>query len=175
MWNVDSSVTIVFGTIRRMGNLNVSGRLRRAADNGDAFAQFELGLDLNFGTCGEQNFEMAAHYLTKAAGQGHQSAEGNLLLQHVLGQAKTYPPEVVFVRSKNRAESGDREAQNNFVQSAKRNNIRHKSNQASLRVSPIAQAPNLAAAVSVCGPINETNHQAHDHPLHEVSDPLLNG
>ena len=73
---------------------------------GDAFAQFELGLDLDFGTLGEQNFEKAADYLTKAADQGHQSAEGNLLLQHVLGQAKTYQPDVVFARLKSRAESG---------------------------------------------------------------------
>jgi TPR repeat protein len=110
----DFSSTIVFGTIRRMGNLNVSGRLRQAAEDGDPFAQFELGLDLDFGSYGEQNFEKAADYLTKAAGQGHQSAEGNLLLQHVLGQAKAYEPGVVFARLKSRAESGDREAQNNF-------------------------------------------------------------
>ena len=70
-----------------MGNLDILGRIRQAAADGDAFAQFELGLDLDFGTLGEQNFEKAADYLTKAADQGHQSAEGNLLLQHVLGQA----------------------------------------------------------------------------------------
>lgn len=97
-----------------MGNLDILGRIRQAAADGDPFAQFELGLDLDFGTYGEQNFEKAADYLTKAAGQGHQSAEGNLLLQHVLGQAKTYQPDVVFARLKSRAESGDREAQNNL-------------------------------------------------------------
>jgi TPR repeat protein len=96
-----------------MGNLDILGRMRQAAADGDPFAQFELGLDLDFGTLGEQNFEKAADYLTKAAGQGHQSAEGNLLLQHVLGQAKTYQPDVVFARLNSRAESGDREAQNN--------------------------------------------------------------
>ena len=98
----------------RMGNLDISKRIRQAAEDGDPFAQFEMGLDFDFGTYGEQDFQKAADYLTKAANQGHQSAEGNLLLQHVLGQAKTYPPEVVFARLKNRARSGDREAQNNF-------------------------------------------------------------
>jgi uncharacterized protein len=73
-----------------------------------------MGLDLDFGTYGEQDFQKAADYFAKAAGQGHQSAEGNLLLQHVLGQAKTYQPKLVFARLKNRAQSGDREAQNNF-------------------------------------------------------------
>ena len=101
-------------TIQRMGNLDILGRIQKAAADGDPFAQFELGLDLDFGTHGEQNFEKAADYLTRAACQGHQSAEGNLLLQHVLGQAGTYQPVVVFARLKNRAELGDREAQNNF-------------------------------------------------------------
>jgi TPR repeat protein len=73
----DFSSTIVFSTIQRMDNLDILGRIRQAAADGDAFAQFELGLDLDFGTLGEQNFEKAADYLTKAAGQGHQSAEGN--------------------------------------------------------------------------------------------------
>jgi hypothetical protein len=29
--------------------------------------------------------------------------------------------------------------------------------------------------ISVRGAINETNHQADDHPFREVSDPLLHG
>jgi TPR repeat protein len=97
-----------------MVNLDISKRIRQAAKDGDAFAQFELGLDLDFGTNGEQDFEKAADYLAKAASQGHKSAEGNLLLQHVLGQAKTYPPAEAFARLQTLAESGDREAQNNF-------------------------------------------------------------
>src|ERR1700723_130884 len=97
-----------------MGNLDISKRIRQSAEDGEPFAQFEMGLDLNFGTYGEQDFQKAADYLAKAASQGHHSAEGNLLLQHVLGQSKTYHPEVVFARLKNRAQSGDREAQNNF-------------------------------------------------------------
>jgi TPR repeat protein len=105
---------VAFDTIPRMGDLDISGRIRQAAAAGDPFAQFEVGIDFDFGTYGEQDFEKAADYLAKAASQGHQSAEGNLLLQHVLGQAKTFRPDMVFTRLKNRAESGDREAQNNF-------------------------------------------------------------
>ena len=75
-----------------MGNLDILGRIRQAAADGDPFGQFELGLDLDFGTYGEQDFEKAADYLTRAAGQGHQSAEGNLLLQQVLARPKRTNP-----------------------------------------------------------------------------------
>jgi TPR repeat protein len=97
-----------------MGKLDILGRIRQAAENGDPFAQFEAGLDLDFGNYGEQNFAKAADYYLRASDQGHRTAEGNLLLQHVLGQGNTYPPEDVFARLKKRAESSDREAQNSL-------------------------------------------------------------
>jgi TPR repeat protein len=110
----DFSSPITFGTIPCVSNLNVSERIRQAAEDGDVFAQFEVGVDFDLGTYGEQNFQKAAEYWAKAANQGHRSAEDNLLLQHVSGQVKTYQSEVVFTRFKNRAESGDRDAQNNL-------------------------------------------------------------
>src|SRR5260370_32352101 len=97
-----------------MSNLDISERIRQAARDGDPFAQFEVGLAFDFGTYGEQDFQKAADFYAKAAGQGHLAAEDNLLLQHVLRQAKIYQPAVVFAQLKNRAESGDREAQNNL-------------------------------------------------------------
>jgi uncharacterized protein len=105
---------MAFDTIARVRNLDISERIRQAAKDGDPFAQFELGLSFDFGTYGEQDFQKAADFYAKAANQGHRTAQGNLLLQHVLGQAKAYQPAVVFVQLKNRAESGDREAQNNL-------------------------------------------------------------
>ena len=98
----------------RMDKLDIFNRLHQAAKDGDPFAQFEMGLYLEFGTYEEQNFQKASEYYIKASDQGHRSAEGNLLLQHVLGQAKTYAPEKVCERVKQRAESGDREAQNSL-------------------------------------------------------------
>jgi len=41
-------------------NLNVFERIRQAAEQGDAFAQFELALALDFGNGGEQDFDKAA-------------------------------------------------------------------------------------------------------------------
>lgn len=43
-----------------MVNLNVFERIRQAAEQGDAFAQFELALALDFGNGGEQDFDKAA-------------------------------------------------------------------------------------------------------------------
>jgi uncharacterized protein len=97
-----------------VGNLDISERIRRAARDGDPFAQFEVGLAFDWGSWGEQDFLKAAEFYAKAAEQGHRSAEDNLLLQHVLRQAKTRQPAMVFAQLKNRAESGDREAQNNL-------------------------------------------------------------
>ena len=97
-----------------MDRLDILNKLHQAAEDGNPFALFEIGLDFEFGGAGEQNFQKAADYYVRASERGHRSAEGNLLLQHVLGQAKTYPPEEVFKRLKRRAESGDREAQNSL-------------------------------------------------------------
>ncbi len=100
-----------FGTIPRVKKLDVFGRIRQAATDGDPFAQFEVGLDYDWGT---NDFKKAAEFYLKASEQGHRSATNNLLLQQVLGQARVYQPALVFNKLSDYAESGDREAQNNL-------------------------------------------------------------
>src|SRR5438270_5655094 len=97
-----------------MSTLNVLERIRQAAKDGDSFAQFELGFSYDYGAWVEQDFQKAAEFYAKAAKQGHGTAKQNLLLQHIGGQAKIYRPATVFSKLKDRAESGDRDAQNNL-------------------------------------------------------------
>ena len=73
--------------------------LRKAAEAGDPFAQFEIALSLDYGNDGEQDFTSSAEWYAKAAAQGHTSAEGNLLLQHILGQAHIWAREDVFEKA----------------------------------------------------------------------------
>lgn len=91
----------------------LTGDLRKAAEAGNPFAQFEIALSLDYGNDGEQNFTSAAEWYSKAAAQGHTSAEGNLLLQHIFGQAQIWAPEEVFKRLLELAGSGDTEWENN--------------------------------------------------------------
>jgi uncharacterized protein len=98
----------------RVLKLNSLDRIRGAAKTGDPFAQFELALSLAYGTEGRQDFGRASDWYAKAAHQGHQAANNNLLLQHVLGQARSRQPKMVFSELKEFAESGDYGAQNNL-------------------------------------------------------------
>jgi len=88
--------------------------LRERAAVGDPFAQFEIALSLDYGNDGEQDFSTAAVWYLKAAAQGHVSAEGNLLLQHILGQAQDWPPEHVFRRLLELAALEDTDWENNL-------------------------------------------------------------
>lgn len=97
-----------------MVNAKILQLIREAAEEGDAFAQFEVALDFDYGTSAEQDFQQASTWYDRAARQGHKSAESNLLLQHVLGQASILHPSVVFNKLKLLAEAGDRDAQNNL-------------------------------------------------------------
>jgi TPR repeat protein len=97
-----------------VADLNTRKLINDAAEQGDPFAQFELALGFDYGWDGEQDFEKASAWYAKAAGQGHDAADLNLLLQHVFGQANLMEPHDVFRRLKVMAESGDREAQNNL-------------------------------------------------------------
>ena len=97
-----------------MADLNIRKLIRDAAEKGDPFAQFELAIAFDYGYGGEQDFEKASAWYVKAASQGHDAADGNLLLQHIFGQASLVEPQEVFRRLKARGESGDREAQNNL-------------------------------------------------------------
>ena len=101
-------------TIRRVGTLNILGRLLQAAKEGDPYAQFELGFAFECGFGVEQDIRKSAEFYAEAAEQGHTAAEHNLLLQHISGKVKLYLPAVVFAKLENRAEAGDRDAQNNL-------------------------------------------------------------
>jgi TPR repeat protein len=95
-------------------SLDLSKRIREAAERGDSFAQFQIAIDLENGTGCEPDFQLAADWYAKAASQGQQTAEGNFLLQHVLGQTDILSPAEVFARLKARAATGDLAAENNL-------------------------------------------------------------
>src|SRR5580765_3146141 len=98
-----------------MSGLDLLGLIREAAEAGDPFAQNELALAYDYGSFGlVQDFEVASGWFGKAAKQGHQSAQVNLLLQNVFGQAHTLEPAVVFSRLTELAGTGDLDAQNNL-------------------------------------------------------------
>lgn len=98
-----------------MNGLEVLEMIQKAADAGDPFAQNELGVAYDYGNFGlGQDFEKSSEWYGKAARQGHQSAEFNLLLQNVFGQTHSLEPTVVLNRLKKLAATGDLEAQNNL-------------------------------------------------------------
>lgn len=72
-----------------MSGLDVLGLIREAAEAGDQFAQYELAMAYDYGSCGVgQDFGKASEWYGRAAKQGHQSAEINLLIwrkQHLSG------------------------------------------------------------------------------------------
>ena len=86
--------------------------MKEAADAGDPFAQFELGIRLEDGHDGEQDFEKVSEWYAKAAVQGHGGAEANLLLAHVFGRVGMWSPDHVFRRLVELAESGDSDLEN---------------------------------------------------------------
>jgi uncharacterized protein len=92
----------------------LSEDLARAADEGDPFAQFERAISLENGNDGEQDFAQAAVWYAKSSAQGHASAEMNLLLMHVFGQADVLAPDAVIERLLALADAGDLECQNNL-------------------------------------------------------------
>jgi TPR repeat protein len=94
-------------------NALLAKHLKDAAEAGDPFAQFEVGFLLDSGHDGEQDFDKASEWYSKAAAQGHSTAEGNLLLQHVLGHVSLWSPDFVFRRLKELALTGDFQSENN--------------------------------------------------------------
>lgn len=98
-----------------MNGREILEMIRKAAGAGDPFAQNELGVAYDYGNFGlEQDFEKSSEWYGKAAGQGHQSAEINVLLQNVFGQAHSLESTAVVNRLKTLAATGDLEAQNNL-------------------------------------------------------------
>jgi TPR repeat protein len=115
--SVSAAILSVINSIQynpRVSELNILERIRQAAKDGDPFAQFELGFSYDNGAWVEQDVQKAAEFYAKAAKQGHRTAEHNLLLQHISGQAKLHRPSVVFSKIKSIAEAGDCDAQNNL-------------------------------------------------------------
>jgi uncharacterized protein len=97
-----------------VAKFSIDKAFQEAAERGDPFAQFELGISLDNGDNGDQNFEEAAAWYAKAVDQGHESAEINLLLLHVFGRAHSLRPEIVVTRLHELAQTGDLDAQNNL-------------------------------------------------------------
>ena len=87
---------------------------RKAAEQGDANAQFNLGNAYYFGRGVPQDFAQAVLWYRKAAEQGVQNAELNLGNAYRTGQGvpQDYATAVVWYRKA--AEKGDAEAQNNL-------------------------------------------------------------
>lgn len=59
--------------------------LKRAAENGDAVAQYNLAVRLGEGTDAEKDAAAAAFWLERAARKGHVSAQYNLALCYETG------------------------------------------------------------------------------------------
>ena len=85
-----------------MANFNIRQKIREAAEGGDPFAQFKIAIDFDYGNDGERDFEKAAFWYTKAASQGHDAAQGNLLTQDVVGQAHLKQPEEALPAARRR-------------------------------------------------------------------------
>src|SRR5437867_10615028 len=64
--------------------------IRTKADQGDADAQFTLGLSCNFGARDAQNDAEAAEWFRRAADQGHALAQFNLAVMYASGQGVTF-------------------------------------------------------------------------------------
>ena len=60
--------------------------LKRAAENGDAVAQYNLAVRLGEGTDPERDAVAAAFWLEQAARKGHISAQYNLALCYETGE-----------------------------------------------------------------------------------------
>ena len=60
--------------------------LKRAAENGDAVAQYNLAVRLGEGTDAEKDAVAAAFWLEQAARKGHISAQYNLALCYETGE-----------------------------------------------------------------------------------------
>ncbi len=61
---------------------------RPLAEQGDANAQYNLGVMYNHARGVPQDYEKAFHWYSKAAEQGHASAQYNLGLMYELGQGR---------------------------------------------------------------------------------------
>ena len=85
---------------------------RKAAEQGNTGAQFNLGICYLFGHGVEQDFEEAAKWFRKAAEQGNAEAQFNLgvCYEHGHGVEQDYEEAVKWFRKA--AEQGDENAEN---------------------------------------------------------------
>lgn len=88
--------------------------LRPLADQGNAAAQYDLGVSYNYGQGVKQDFAEAAKWYRKAADQGQVNAQGNLATLYANGQGvpKDFAEAMKWYRTA--AEQGDANAQFNL-------------------------------------------------------------
>lgn len=86
----------------------------RAAEAGDARAQFLLGLRYETGTASEADERRAAEWFTRAAGQGHTEAQFKLALMYDAGRGVDQDPGEAARWYRSAAEAGLAEAQYNL-------------------------------------------------------------
>jgi hypothetical protein len=87
---------------------------RKAAAQGDAHAQFNLGLMYDHGRGVPQDYAQAASWFSKAADQGDANAQFNLglMYDHGRGVPQDYAQAISWYRKA--ADQGDADAQNNL-------------------------------------------------------------
>lgn len=98
----------------QLGQTEEINALIKAAENGDAAAQFQLGTKYDKGTGVEQSDAQAVRWYRKAAEQGHTSAQCNLGLMYEEGQGvvQNYSTAVEWYRRA--AEQGNPDSQCNL-------------------------------------------------------------
>ena len=89
-------------------------RDRRAAEQGDASAQFKMGLRYDLGVGVPQNYTEAVKWLRKAAEQGDASAQYNLGSMYNDGLGVSQDPVEALQWFRKAAEQGDASAQKNL-------------------------------------------------------------
>ncbi len=85
-----------------------------SADEGDAEAQFALGIKFGAGEGAAQDFPQAARWYRKAADQNHRLAQFNLGMMHALGQGMPQDDATSALWMRRAADGGDAGAQFNL-------------------------------------------------------------
>lgn len=94
------------------------------ADQGNAEAQFSLGLNFANGVGTAQDFAQAATWYRKAAEQSHPMAQFNLGLMYAAGQGLPRDPAKSLIWMQKAADLGDAGAQYNLGQTHQRASLR---------------------------------------------------
>ncbi len=86
---------------------------RSAAEQGDAEAQYNLGMLYHYGTDVEQSDALAVEWLSKSAEQGHSQAEHSMAVMYKLGRGVPQSDALAFEWWRRAAEHGLADAQYN--------------------------------------------------------------